>query len=125
MDVLEAMKKSASLVFDTAEGKASVKDYVEACKLLVKAVMETEKEKISDLPLAENIIKTLLMDKAMMGGFYTEEKDQVSLVSTLSTYFACNQLGMEDHSPVYMDNAAILRDKIEAFYQSPVAHFCS
>lgn len=71
-----------------------------------------------------NIESTLLMDQYLIGGTVSEEFDQLSLLSTLATYVACNSEGRPGHSAAYMDRVTALRKVIEEVYGTEAMRFC-
>ena len=71
-----------------------------------------------------NIESTLLMDQYLIDGTVTEEFDQLSLLSTLVTYIACNSEGRPGHSAAYMDRVTALRKVIEEVYGTEAMRFC-
>ena len=71
-----------------------------------------------------NIESTLLMDQYLIDGTIAEEFDQLSLLSTLVTYIACNSEGRPGHSAAYMDRVTALRKVIEGVYGTEAMRFC-
>ena len=71
-----------------------------------------------------NIQSTLLMDQYLINGTVTEEFDQLSLLSTVVTYIACNGEGRPGHSTEYMDRVTALRKIIEEIYGTEAMRFC-
>ena len=71
-----------------------------------------------------NIESTLLMDQYLIDGTVEEEFDQLSLLSTLVTYIACNSEGRPGHSAAYMDRVTALRKVIEGVYGTEAMRFC-
>ena len=71
-----------------------------------------------------NIENTILMDQYLIEGTVTEEFDQLSLLSTLVTYVACNSEGRPGHSAAYMDRVTALRKVIEEVYGTEAMRFC-
>ena len=71
-----------------------------------------------------NIERTLLMDQYLIDGTVSEEFDQLSLLSTLVTYIACNSEGRPGHSAAYMDKVTALRKVIEEVYGTEAMRFC-
>ena len=71
-----------------------------------------------------NIQSTLLMDQYLINGTLSEEFDQLSLLSTVVTYVACNSDGRPGHSAEYMDRVTDLRKVIEEIYGTEAMRFC-
>lgn len=71
-----------------------------------------------------NIENTILMDQYLIDDTVTEEFDQLSLLSTLVTYVACNSEGRPGHSARYMDRVTALRKVIEEVYGTEAMRFC-
>lgn len=118
------LDKGSELVMPTIEENSDISVYVDCIKEIIRAIGETSKEEIDGLDYVPEVIKTLRMDKSLLGTAITEEADQVSLISTLVCYIHSNRSGLPNHSMVYMDRITLLRGKIEAHYQTRAERFC-
>lgn len=91
---------------------------------LLEIMKEITPEEIRAAGYPANIESTLLMDQYLIDGTVTEEFDQLSLLSTLVTYIACNSEGRPGHSAAYMDRVTALRKVIEEVYGTEAMRFC-
>lgn len=119
----EQIEKCAKLSAEVLNG-ADVKEYIESLLRLRETISNTGEKDIRELPYGENLITTILGDKAMMQNVITKEPDQVSLVSTLVTYAKCKKEGMKEHSREYMDRVTKIRLMIDAYYGETSQKFC-
>lgn len=125
MTKLETLLNACSeLVLPTVEEQSEIGLYVEKIKEIIGVMGETSKEEIDGMNYVPEVIKTLRMDKSLLGTAITAEADQVSLISTLVCYIYSNGEGLPNHSMVYMDRITLLRGKIEAHYQTRAERFC-
>lgn len=100
------------------------KAYVEALQKLIPCVQNASGEQIDMLPFAQNIKMSFATDQMLMKETVQEERDRVSLLSTLVTYIACRQEGMPEHSREYMDRVSGLRKMIDDYYGEKSQQFC-
>lgn len=119
----EQTEKCVGLVVTALDGE-NADDYIESLKKLIPLVKLASDEEIDILPYPENVKTSFRSDKVLFGSAVTEEKDQVSLLSTLVTYIECQQEGMPQHSREYMDRVTALRHKIDDYYGEKSQQFC-
>ena len=119
----EQIEKCAKLSVTVLKG-TDVKEYVDSLIILRDIILNADESNIKELPYGENLITTILGDKAMMQSVITKEPDQVSLLSTLVTYAECKQEGMKEHSREYMDKVTKIRLLIDAYYGETSQKFC-
>ena len=91
---------------------------------LLEIMKDITSDEIKAAGYPMNIESTLLMDQYLIEGTVAEEFDQLSLLSTLVTYIACNSEGRPSHSAVYMDRVTALRKVIEEVYGTEAMRFC-
>lgn len=107
-ELLEHTMQCVDLVQSALDGSRET-EYIESLKQLIPLVRVASDEVIDSLPFAVNIRSSFRTDQKLMKSAVTEEKDQVSMLSTLVTYIECNQEGMPEHSREYMDRVTKLR----------------
>ena len=91
---------------------------------LLEIMKSISRDEIKAAAYPANIENTILMDQYLIEGTVTEEFDQLSLLSTLVTYVACNSEGRPGHSAAYMDRVTALRKVIEEVYGTEAMRFC-
>lgn len=91
---------------------------------LLEIMKTISRDEIKAAAYPANIENTILMDQYLIEGTVTEEFDQLSLLSTLVTYVACNSEGRPGHSAAYMDRVTALRKVIEEVYGTEAMRFC-
>lgn len=91
---------------------------------LLEIMKTISRDEIKAAAYPSNIENTILMDQYLIEGTVTEEFDQLSLLSTLVTYVACNSEGRPGHSAAYMDRVTALRKIIEEVYGTEAMRFC-
>ena len=104
--------------------KAAGVQYVQDLLELLEIMKTVSREEIKAAGYPSNIESTILMDKYLIEETLTEEFDQLSLLSTLVTYVACNSEGRPGHSSEYMDRVTALRKVIEEVYGTEAMRFC-
>ena len=90
--------------------------------LEIMKVITSEEIKAAGYPA--NIQNTLLMDQQLIDDTVTEEIDQLSLLTTVVTYIACNSEGRPGHSAAYMEKVTALRKVLEELYDTEAIRFC-
>lgn len=121
--LLEQTRICAGLVLPALDGTKQT-EYVEALQDMIPLLQAASSEEIDSLPFAENVLASFRTDRVLMKEAVKEEKDRVSMLSTLITYIACKQEGMPEHSREYMDRVTALRHKIDAYYGEKTQQFC-
>ena len=105
-------------------GEADGEQYRQGLLQLLEVIKTVTRDEIKAAGYPANIENTLLMDQYLLGETVTEEFDQLSLLSTLATYIACNSEGRPGHSASYMDRVTALRKVIEEVYGTEAMRFC-
>lgn len=123
MNLRKQTEKCADLVLP-ALNEGRQKEYVEALKELIPLVEAAAEEEMDSLPFGVNVISSFHTDQLMMEKAVKEEKDRVSMLSTLITYIECQREGLPQHSKVYMDRVTALRHKIDDYYGEVSQQFC-
>lgn len=128
MNNKEELKKSiencGSIGAAVLEQKADGELYQQALLKLLEIMKTITRDEIRAAGYPANIESTLLMDQYLIDGTVTEEFDQLSLLSTVVTYAACNKNGCPGHSAAYMDRVTALRKVIEEVYGTEAMRFC-
>ena len=88
----------------------------------IMKVITSDEIKAAGYP--NNIQNTLLMDQQLIDDTVTEEIDQLSLLTTVVTYIACNSEGRPGHSAAYMEKVTALRKALEELYDTEAIRFC-
>ncbi len=122
-ELLNQTMKCVDMVQSVLDGSGE-NEYIEALKFLIPLVKSASDDIIDALPFAENILSSFRTDQKLMESAVTEEKDQVSMLSTLVIYIECMQEGMPEHSREYMDRVTKLRHVIDRYYGEKTQQFC-
>ena len=109
---------------DVLDRKAEGEQYRQELLQLLDIMKTVSQDEIQTAGYPANIQNTLLMDRYLIDGTVTEEYDQLSLLSTVVTYVACNSAGRPGHSAAYMDKVTALRKVIEEAYGKEAMRFC-
>ena len=109
---------------DVLDRKAEGEQYRQELLQLLDIMKTVSPDEIQTAGYPANIQNTLLMDRYLIDGTVTEEYDQLSLLSTVVTYAACNSAGRPGHSAAYMDKVTALRKVIEEAYGKEAMRFC-
>lgn len=120
-DCLDIAANSCELLLDDA---ISTEEYIHSLLKVIEAVSNTDNEEIRSLQFAENVVSTILADKILIETRFHEEKDQISMFSTLAVYIFCQREGLPDHSRIYMDRVTALRKRINEYYGEEAQKFC-
>ena len=109
---------------DVLKHKAGGEQYRQELLQLLEIMKTITTDEIKAAGYPANIESTLLMDQYLIDGTVAEEFDQLSLLSTLVTYIACNSEGRPGHNAAYMDRVTALRKVIEEVYGTEAIRFC-
>ena len=109
---------------EVLSGDADEETYISSLIELLDILKSATADELKAIGYPQNIESTLLMDQYLIGGTLSEEFDQLSLLSTLVTYVACNSEGSLGHSKAYMDRVTALRKIIENQYGAEAIRFC-
>ena len=120
----ETVEKCGSIGSMVLNHEVDAKEYRQALLELLEIMRTITPEEIRAAGYPANIENTLLMDQYLIDGTVTEESDQLSLLSTVVTYIACNSSGRPGHSASYMDRVTALRKEIEEIYGTEAMRFC-
>lgn len=120
----ESIEKCGMIGADVLEKKADGEQYRQELLQLLEIMKTITRDEIKAAGYPANIESTLLMDQYLIDGTVTEEFDQLSLLSTVVTYAACNKDGRPGHSAAYMDRVTALRKVIEEVYGTEAMRFC-
>ena len=104
--------------------KIEAEEYVDSLRNVIRSVESASDDDIRQLPFPENILSTILANKVLIETRFREEKDRVSMFSTLAVYIACQKEGLPDHSRVYMDRVSAIRKRLNAYYGADTQKFC-
>lgn len=104
--------------------EADGEQYRQELLQLLEVMRDITSDEIKAAGYPVNIESTLLMDQYLIDGTVAEVFDQLSLLSTLVTYIACNSEGRPGHSTAYMDRVTALRKVIEEVYGTEAMRFC-
>ena len=120
----EAIENCARIGAEVLEQTADGEQYKQELLKLLDIMKTITRDEIKAAGYPANIESTLLMDQYLIDGTVTEEFDQLSLLSTVVTYAACNSDGRPGHSASYMDKVTALRKVIEEVYGTEAMRFC-
>ncbi|MBQ9074534.1 MAG: hypothetical protein IJY32_01060 [Mogibacterium sp.] len=120
----DTIEKCGRIGAEVLDQKADGEEYRQGLLTLLDIMKTITRDEIKAAGYPPNIESTLLMDQYLIDGTVTEEFDQLSLLSTVVTYAACNKDGRPGHSAEYMDRVTALRKVIEAVYGTEAMRFC-
>ena len=120
----ESLDRCGSFGAAVIRNEATGREYVQELLTLLDVLKGMTEEEIMSAGYPANIENTIRMDKYLIQDTVTEEFDQLSLLSTLATYVACNREGRPGHSTAYMDRVTALRKVIEEVYGTEAMRFC-
>ena len=120
----ESIENCGRIGADILEQKADGEQYRQGLLQLLEVMKTITRDEIKAVGYPTNIESTLLMDQYLIDETVTEEFDQLSLLSTVVTYAACNKDGRPGHSAAYMDRVTALRKVIEEVYGTEAMRFC-
>ena len=109
---------------DVLDHNAEGEQYRHELLMLLDIMKTISPDEIKAAGYPANIQSTLFMDQYLLDGTVTEEFDQLSLLSTVVTYAACNSDGHPGHSAAYMNKVTALRKVIEESYGTEAMRFC-
>lgn len=122
--LIESLDRCGSFGAAVIRNEAIGSEYVQELLTLLDVLKGLTEEEIMSAGYPANIENTIRMDKYLIQDTVTEEFDQLSLLSTVATYVACNSEGRPGHNAAYMDRVTALRKVIEEVYGTEALRFC-